>query len=1564
VGRTLLLANVGVHLARRARVVLWDLDLEAPGLHRIPDLRPAAAPRGFLEWLHTHASRAELDDHARQELRNYVQRVPGRPNLSILPAHGDDADFALLYQQIPWETLLVTEPARGLALFRAALGVLSEGHDHVLIDARTGVTDIGGLCAAILPNLTVLVGGYGHQNLHGLLHVRKALEPAVAGKFPPALRPDPGAHLELVHVVSPVPEDTPEAADRRRVWREVFPNVTPIEIPFDRRLLFAEQLLVLDEARPPAARAYQEVAERVDVAARRLRSLTEAQPHDGEAPPAAFDFERRVERLLTLHGYRVERGTQSTSGDADLVARLSAGLDEQTWWVVCKDQSRPCGTDAFDRLLARLSPGHSADEARDARGMVVARAFTNAALARAQSNARLRAVTVEELERRLFDPRPYLTDLVTAFESSALARTWVSQRVALEAAPKEKPGADLLEHGLAWADGEGRRLWLLLGDFGTGKTCYFQRFGYELARRALRDPEAPFPIAIDLKEFPNAISLEMLLLEHLRARIPGFRGTPEAILHLVASGRAVLLLDAFDEMGVAAAGRSVDEQFRQLAHVAGQSPLDRRGNRVLITCRTHFFRDQQQVRDAATAEPVTSVDSALGQLARRFDASIDEVMLFDDAQIDDFLRRTLGNARAVEARDFIRRTYDLGSLAPRPVLLDMITRSLPALMETGGEVTPAGLYAVYTRQWLDERHGPHFQTLPEQRHRLLAVLAGVLWEREERRIHHADLLAEVRKLAEMFPGIDHERVDVELRTAAFLVRSANGYYRFAHKSFLEFFFARRLADSLGEGRLEAFDTAVVTPEVRAFFWDLDPARREGMARRIGEVLRTAYRPRLSENLVRLAVGRLGMEFEGAQLAGARLEGERLGGIHLPKADLQRATLDGAWLDGAVLKGADMRGASLEAASLVGADLSRADLRGARLPVARLTTAMMRTTRLDGADLTGADLRGARLHGASLVGAKLRFARLADAQARNATWEGADLGGATAPRMVEPPAGVPTLPKQPRGRAVPARPMVARFRLAGDAAVSVGEDGWVRTWDLGAGREVAGFALREPPVCAAIGRDARFVAAGFADGGVEVWPAQGGEARRMQTRRPLHCMDVSADGQWVVGADARRTMWTLDLAKSTSETRGVGARVSTIRITPDGRRVAAGAQNGTFVWQGDRELFRDVTTGVPGFVDLTPDGRWVLVRTVHGSLDVWEVDGKQTRVHTRALPFDTWADARFTADGAIYDTRGSGQEHARRARLYDVLSPHVSLRPSTEGTSLVALHQPYAARRLPERKTPQSRGWGLGPLALSTNGKHLMDEDLLRSLEMVRSRSGEFVAGRNEREIRVWRVGGEPAGAMAAAHHDGPVVGISDDGTRALLGVDPLTGKRTLADVGKGIFVSAPTETSTTALAPDGRLAYATADGVFLLSTVPDIPVERVAEGSGSTSLYFSSHSATLALGDEKGARLIDVNSHKVTASFPHPSPVKSVALSPDDTRLLTTTAADSTARVWNIATGQLERLLWVTDGGWCTLDPSTGRHTGAGSGLTALTYEDAAETGAAVPTLWLAEDLPELRDER
>jgi hypothetical protein len=100
VGRTTLLVNVAHALAAAGeRVVIWDLDLEAPGVHLFPGLEPPERlwQSGLLEWLAdtpacpdgeptaawpSEAWLAALGD------RVYRPRRDERGEILVVPAHG------------------------------------------------------------------------------------------------------------------------------------------------------------------------------------------------------------------------------------------------------------------------------------------------------------------------------------------------------------------------------------------------------------------------------------------------------------------------------------------------------------------------------------------------------------------------------------------------------------------------------------------------------------------------------------------------------------------------------------------------------------------------------------------------------------------------------------------------------------------------------------------------------------------------------------------------------------------------------------------------------------------------------------------------------------------------------------------------------------------------------------------------------------------------------------------------------------------------------------------------------------------------------------------------------------------------------------------------------------------------------------------------------------------------------------------------------------------------------------------------------------------------------------
>jgi hypothetical protein len=190
-----------------------------------------------------------------------------------------------------------------------------------------------------------------------------------------------------------------------------------------------------------------------------------------------------VAHLLRLLGYEVEVEQLFDGNRVDLVAVKKGDFGQiSTYFVECKSYTSAVPKEAAEKLDVWLTKPQAL--ARRARGMLIAeRDFSVAALSYCKADPdRLLALTYADLERNLFDFAPYLRRLRARYEASPLARYYIDQKVILEKEPKVEP-VDLLPHAMAWAKGRGGRLWLLLGDYGTGKTSFAQRFAYELANR-------------------------------------------------------------------------------------------------------------------------------------------------------------------------------------------------------------------------------------------------------------------------------------------------------------------------------------------------------------------------------------------------------------------------------------------------------------------------------------------------------------------------------------------------------------------------------------------------------------------------------------------------------------------------------------------------------------------------------------------------------------------------------------------------------------------------------------------------------------------------------------------------------------------------------------------------------------------------------------------------------------------------------------------------------------------------------------------------------------------------
>jgi len=182
VGRTLAMANIALYLSRFGLdVCLIDFDLEAPGLHyKLANfLGTKKIKKGMVNFINDFF----MENNFNKDLSEFsIQLLPKSENqgrITLIPAGNiNSANYWKKLANINWNDLMYGENNQGIPFFLEFKELIKEviQPHFLLIDSRTGITEMSGLCTSLLPDKVVFLITNNQENIEGAQQIYHSIK--------------------------------------------------------------------------------------------------------------------------------------------------------------------------------------------------------------------------------------------------------------------------------------------------------------------------------------------------------------------------------------------------------------------------------------------------------------------------------------------------------------------------------------------------------------------------------------------------------------------------------------------------------------------------------------------------------------------------------------------------------------------------------------------------------------------------------------------------------------------------------------------------------------------------------------------------------------------------------------------------------------------------------------------------------------------------------------------------------------------------------------------------------------------------------------------------------------------------------------------------------------------------------------------------------------------------------------------------------------------------------------------------------------------------------------------
>lgn len=424
--------------------------------------------------------------------------------------------------------------------------------------------------------------------------------------------------------------------------------------------------------------------------------------------------------------------------------------------------------------------------------------------------------TEDDILNELIDFKNYLKNIVNGYnhdklfsaiasekDKKTLAETFISPPFSVN---EDYESSNSLEnHMNNWlSNSSDSKHLVLLGDYGMGKTSFLRHYTKILATNILnQDALVRYPVLISLT---NSSPRHGGIDEKIKVFVADNLGVDYALFEiLIHKGKILFLLDGFDEMGFVG---THDDRFKQINEIW---QLAHKNNKLIISGRPSYFPSKYELYKTLN---ITKKEDQVIQTDPYCESL--NLNLLHEGQIQEYIEKYYPG-KGQFYFNWITQFPSILELCKRPSMMHIIREMLPNMYKRGNTniQTHGAAIEQYIDYWINRQQSKNIQSAFENHVRkqkfvksFFSELAVELFLAKQYHLSPEYVLDKLNShiqksnIKKFEADYQKEGFENEILTCYF-IEIEDGYYRFVHKSFFEFFIAKDILDKISKNKFSS-----------------------------------------------------------------------------------------------------------------------------------------------------------------------------------------------------------------------------------------------------------------------------------------------------------------------------------------------------------------------------------------------------------------------------------------------------------------------------------------------------------------------------------------------------------------------------------------------------------------------------------------------------------------------------------------------------------------------------------------------------------------------------------------